>query len=92
MGRSAPSRLTPHEVGQILADTMVAMLDLQVEVVGCPTVCHHCWAQDIPYRAMPVDDVAWVLEQTRRFCETHGLGFGAYQAVAERGVCLCDHC
>jgi hypothetical protein len=24
---------------------MVATLDLQVEVVGCPTVCRHCWAR-----------------------------------------------
>jgi hypothetical protein len=57
---------------------MVATLDLQVEVVGCPTVCRHCWAQGIPYPAMPVDDVAWVLEQTHQFCDDHGLGFGAY--------------
>jgi hypothetical protein len=57
---------------------MVATLDLQVEAVGCPTVCRHCWAQGLPYPAMPVDDVAWVLEQTHRFCDDHGLGFGAY--------------
>jgi hypothetical protein len=57
---------------------MVATLDLQVEVVGCPTVCRHCWAQGIPYPAMPVDDIAWVLEQAHRFCDDHGLGFGAY--------------
>jgi hypothetical protein len=57
---------------------MVATLDLQVEVVGCPTVCRHCWAQGVPYQAMPVRDVAWVLGQARRFCDDHGLGFGAY--------------
>jgi hypothetical protein len=57
---------------------MVAELWLQVEVVGCPTVCRHCWAQGVPYPAMPVDDIAWVLEQTHQFCDTHGLGFGAY--------------
>jgi hypothetical protein len=57
---------------------MVATLDLQVEVVGCPTVCRHCWAQGVPYHAMPVDDVAWGLEQAHRFCDDHGLGFGAY--------------
>ena len=57
---------------------MVARLDLQVEVVGCPMVCRHCWAQGVPYPAMPVDDVAWVLEQAHRFCDDHGLGFGAY--------------
>jgi hypothetical protein len=27
---------------------------------------------------MPLDDVAWVLEQAHRFCDQHGLGFGAY--------------
>jgi hypothetical protein len=57
---------------------MVAELWLQVEVVGCPTVCRHCWAQGVPYPVMPVADVAWVLEQTHRFCDDHGLGFGAY--------------
>jgi hypothetical protein len=57
---------------------MVAELWLQIEVTGCPTVCRHCWAQGIPYPAMPVNDVAWVLEQAHRFCDTHGLGFGAY--------------
>jgi hypothetical protein len=57
---------------------MAATLYLQVEVVGCPTVCRHCWAQGVPYQAMPVGDVAWVLEQTHRFCDAHGLGFGAY--------------
>jgi hypothetical protein len=57
---------------------MVATLDLQVEVVGCPTVCRHCWAQGVPYPAIPVHEVAWVLEQAHRFCDDHGVGFGAY--------------
>jgi hypothetical protein len=57
---------------------MVTELWLQVEVVGCPTVCRHCWAQGVPYPVMPVADVAWVLEQAQRFCDDHGLGFGAY--------------
>jgi len=59
---------------------MVEMLYLYVEVVGCPTVCRHCWAQGVGYRAMPVADVAFVLEQAHppRFCDEHGLGFGAY--------------
>jgi hypothetical protein len=35
----------------MLVGTMVATLDLQVEVVGCPTVCRHCWAQGVPYPA-----------------------------------------
>jgi hypothetical protein len=68
----------PDEVGQILVGTMVATLDLQLEAVGCPTVCRHCWAQGLPYPAMPVDDVAWVLEQTHRFCDDHRLSLGAY--------------
>jgi hypothetical protein len=76
--RSAQRRQTLDQVGQILVGTMVTTLELQVEVVGCPTVCRHCWAQGIPYPAMPVSDVAWVLEQTHRFCDEHGLGFGAY--------------
>jgi hypothetical protein len=57
---------------------MVAELWLQVEVVGCPTVCRHCWAQGVAYQAMPLGEVAWVLEEARRFCDDHGLGFSAY--------------
>jgi hypothetical protein len=57
---------------------MVAKLSLQLEVVGCPTACRHCWAQGTAYPAMPVDDVAWVLEQAHRFCQAHRLEFGAY--------------
>jgi hypothetical protein len=56
----------------------VDQLWLQVEVVGCPTVCRHCWAQGRPYPAMGVDDVAWVLDQTHAFCNHRGLRFGAY--------------
>jgi hypothetical protein len=56
----------------------IEKLDLTVEVVGCPTICRHCWAQGASYRAMPVGDIALVLEQAHRFCEEHGLGFGAY--------------
>jgi hypothetical protein len=57
---------------------MAVKLWLQVEVMGCPTACRHCWAQGVPYPMMPVADVAWVLEQAHRFCDDHGLGFGAY--------------
>jgi hypothetical protein len=35
-------------------------------------------AQGVAYQAMPVHDVAWVLEQAHWFCDDHGLGFGAY--------------
>jgi hypothetical protein len=57
---------------------MADSLYLLVEAVGCPTVCRHCWAQGAPYTAMPVSDVAEVLEEAHRFCADHGLGFGAY--------------
>jgi hypothetical protein len=56
----------------------VEQLHLQVEVVGCPTTCRHCWAQGAPYQAMPIHDIAWVLEQTHALCDEHGLAFGAY--------------
>jgi hypothetical protein len=56
----------------------VEQLHLQVEVVGCPTTCRHCWAQGTPYQAMPIHDIAWVLEQTHALCDEHGLAFGAY--------------
>lgn len=58
---------------------MVATVELlYVEVVGCPTVCRHCWAQGDRYAAMPVGEAALVLEQTHRFCDKHGPGFGTY--------------
>jgi hypothetical protein len=57
---------------------MADSLHLLVEVVGCPTVCRHCWAQGTPYQAMPLGDVGKVLEEAHRFCAGHGLGFGAY--------------
>jgi hypothetical protein len=56
----------------------VEQLWLQLEVVGCPTVCRQCWAQGVGYPAMPIGDVARVLEQAHAFCDQHGLGFGAY--------------
>lgn len=56
----------------------VTQLLLQLEVVGCPTVCRHCWAQGVPYPAMPLDDVARVLAQAHAFCSEYGLGFAAY--------------
>ncbi len=53
-------------------------IDLTVEVIGCPTVCRHCWAQGIPYSTMPLADVAWVLEAVHAWCDATGLRFGAY--------------
>jgi hypothetical protein len=57
---------------------MVESLYLLIEVVGCPTVCRHCWAQGTPYGAMSLGEVGTVLEEARRFCAERGLAFGAY--------------
>jgi hypothetical protein len=82
--RAGPPRVTagsykapgPKRLGRTVGT--VTRLLLQLEVVGCPTVCRHCWAQGVPYPAMPLDDVARVLAQAHAFCGEHGLGFAAY--------------
>jgi hypothetical protein len=51
---------------------------LQVEVVGCQTICTHCWAQGVPYNAMPLQDIAWVLEQAAWFRAATGLPVDAF--------------
>jgi hypothetical protein len=56
----------------------VTVMYLCFEAVGCPTVCRHCWAQGRPYGAMPVHDIAWVLERAHQFCDDRGLAFDAY--------------
>jgi hypothetical protein len=53
-------------------------VDLIVEVMGCPTVCRHCWALGTRYAAMPLTDVAWVLESVHEWCDSKGLRFGAF--------------
>jgi hypothetical protein len=53
-------------------------LNLMVEAVGCPTVCRHCWAQGVPYPAMPLADVAWLLGDLHEFAAAEGLAFSAY--------------
>jgi hypothetical protein len=75
---TAPSHLTGQLGRRILLHTMVNLLYLLVEAVGCPTVCRHCWAQGTPYQAMPFKEVSDVLEAAHGFCADHGLGFGAY--------------
>lgn len=57
---------------------MSKRLDLYLEVAGCPTICKHCWAQGVPYNAMPLEDIRWVLEQTRIFCADTGMEFGSF--------------
>jgi hypothetical protein len=53
-------------------------IDLIVEVMGCPTVCRHCWALGTPYGAMPIEDVAFVLDAAHRWCDANGTRFGAF--------------
>ena len=43
-------------------------LGMHVEVMGCPTTCQHCWAVGRPYQAMPLEDIAWILHEVRKFC------------------------
>lgn len=52
-----------------LSDT----LHLMIEVVGCPTVCRHCWARGAPYHAMPTKQIEQVLEGAEKACRAAGL-------------------
>lgn len=65
-----------------MTTSKAADLHLSVEMVGCPTVCLHCWAQGVPqgvpYQAMPLADIVWLLEEVHRFCDAKGLTFDAY--------------
>jgi len=49
-----------------------------VEVSGCPTTCMHCWALGRSYRAMPIEDAAFVLDELARFCGQRGLDYATY--------------
>jgi hypothetical protein len=49
-----------------------------VEVAGCPTICQHCWAQGIPYPAMPLADITHVLEQASVACVAADRSFAAF--------------
>src|SRR5690242_12673300 len=53
-------------------------LGLQIEVAGCPTICKHCWAQGIPYAAMPTNEIDGLLEQAGLFCIENGMEFHAF--------------
>ena len=57
---------------------MVSEVMLYVEVAGCPTICQHCWAQGVPYPAMPLADITHVLEQAIAACEAASVAFSAY--------------
>lgn len=53
-------------------------LGMFIEVMGCPTTCQHCWAVGRLYQAMPLEEVAWVLREVRRYCDAHDLTVGGY--------------
>src|SRR6266851_1992743 len=57
---------------------MVAQVYVCVEVAGCPTICQHCWAQGVPYPAMPFADIVYVLEEANAACAAAGRSFLAY--------------
>src|SRR5215470_8995155 len=51
---------------------------VMVEVSGYPTTCMHCWALGRNYRAMPIEDAAFFLDELSRFCGERGLGYATY--------------
>jgi hypothetical protein len=57
---------------------MAGQVCLWVEVAGCPTICQHCWAQGVPYPAMPFSEIAWVLEQAQAACAEADIVLSAY--------------
>jgi hypothetical protein len=60
-------------------------LHMDVEVMGCPTTCQHCWAVGRPYQAMPLEEISWALHEVRRFCIAHDLrvdGYPMHEAAA----------
>jgi hypothetical protein len=57
---------------------MPAEVMLHVEVAGCPTICQHCRAQGVPYPAMPLTDITYVLEQAFAAYAVAGVQFSAY--------------
>ncbi len=63
----------------------LSKLGMHVEVMGCPTTCQHCWVVGRPYQAMPLEEIAWVLQEVRRFCDAHALtadGWPMHEVVA----------
>ncbi|MCE7982214.1 MAG: hypothetical protein DYG89_13545 [Caldilinea sp. CFX5] len=60
-------------------------IHLQIEVMGCPTICDHCWAQGVPYAAMPLADIAWVLREAKAYFadrQQHVSAFPMHEVVA----------
>lgn len=58
--------------------TNTLKMQMTVEVMGCPTVCQHCWAMGRGYSAMPLEDISFVLHEVRRFCEAHGYAYSGF--------------
>src|SRR5262245_42660600 len=63
--RAKPGAVRQNSVRKLPMDTQVGLC---VEVAGCPTICQHCWAQGVPYPAMPVADITHLLEQASAAC------------------------
>ncbi|MBI4489592.1 MAG: radical SAM protein [Deltaproteobacteria bacterium] len=57
---------------------MPTKLLFYLEVAGCLTSCQHCWARGRPYANMPLQEIAWVLEQAHRACTDAGLVFDVH--------------
>lgn len=60
-------------IQQLLPD-----VHMHVEVIGCPTVCQHCWAVGRPYPAMSLEEIDWVLQEVRRFGDSNNLTVDGY--------------
>lgn len=67
--------------------TNALTLHMTVEVMGCPTVCQHCWAMGRGYRAMPLEDITWVLPVSAaiRPCDS-SMGMKAAFLLGGRGT------
>ena len=71
-------KLEPDKSYADRGKSMSHILDMTIEVAGCPTACMHCWAQGGHYKAMPFADIEWILEQGQNFCAENNLNFSAY--------------
>jgi len=66
-------------IEQLLPD-----LHMHVEVMGCPTICQHCWAVGRPYPAMLLEEISWVLREVRRFGDGYPMHeFAAHPQAAQ---------
>jgi hypothetical protein len=75
---SANARFHSIQEGKLLMNQQLPDLHMHVEVMGCPTICQHCWAVGRPYQAMPLEEISWVLHEIRHFCDAHNLTVDGY--------------